>query len=492
MTPVTRQDASRRRCLFTSAGDRNIVASWIDPRRPRSFDLIVAYYGDDDAIFADLGQIADRCVRIKGGKYPNAWNLWRRGELDLSRYDHVWLADDDMRIDPSDIDRSFLLAERHGFWVASPSHDPAGKISNPFMVREDGAHDIRIVSYIEVTWPLFRADRLEAFFEVFDGSLTCWGVDHWFARVLDSERNFRFAIFDCISAINTPDADKGGQREIGRLISDQSLADAYRIAREKHGFSGVRARTLARMSLEWDVRLAAFGDRPGPAPAITLVAPAADPAPADGGGEQPARRFPSPLPEEIDLVRRAMSTARNLSLFGASWILPLAAEVQPRRIVVVEADRGACEALVQDASLQDRLSPSCLTMLHADVGPLSSTGLPTGQAGMARWRAYPEAPWATWRLVGEAPDLLIAAGQFRKACCLLAYMHWHSLGVSGGRIVLRNATGPSFDFADELSGYFEVVERAGSYALLAPRPIRPGDDGSHAGFLLQRWLRDVR
>ncbi|MBB5691874.1 DUF707 domain-containing protein [Roseomonas alkaliterrae] len=140
---MTSLEPARRFCLFTSAGARNLVRTWTRQGQERSFDLVVAYYDDDEAEFEALEKLSDRCFRIKGGKYQNLWNLWRRGDLAISAYDYVWVADDDMQIAPEDIERCFAIAERFGFWVSSPSHDPKGKISNPFMVRDNSGQDIR-------------------------------------------------------------------------------------------------------------------------------------------------------------------------------------------------------------------------------------------------------------------------------------------------------------------------------------------------------------
>lgn len=494
--PVPNPVTGRRRCLFTSAGDRNIVSEWVSAARPRSFDLVIAYYGDDDGEFQRLSALSDLCIRIKGGKYQNAWNLWRSGQLRIADYDFVWLADDDMRIAPADIERCFALAETFGFWVSSPAHDPAGKISNPFMVRDGGGQDIRIVTYIEVTWPLFRADKLEAFFQVFDGTLTCWGVDHWFANVFKSERHQRFAIFDCIPAINLPDSAKGGQREIGRLITDQQLVDAYMAARARHGFAGARPRTLSRINLEWDLRLRLFGPSHQGLGRLSDIRPPALPPTQDEGSPAAAgsiRERAGFTPEEVEFLERNVSEAEDLSLFGALWTLPAAARGRARHILAVDGDRFQCETTLLDPEARAAHQAGRLTMLHVDIGPLRALGFPASAASMSHWRAYPEAPWGTWARMDRFPDLVVVAGRFRKACCLRTFVEWIvQAGRPPTRVILRNQVAGTADFASELSGFMGVVETVGSLVCLAPKPYLPGFDGSHASFMLQRWQLDPR
>lgn len=494
MTTRAAPRVPRRWCLFTSAGDRNIVASWIDPAEPRAFDLVVAYYGDDEREYERLSALADVCVRIKGGKYQNAWRLWQSGELAVARYDYVWLADDDMGIDPQDIERSFRLAQAHRFWVSSPAHDPAGKVSNPFMVRDDGGHDIRIVTYVEVTWPIFRADKLEAFFKVFDGSLTCWGVDHWYAHVLGSERNHRFAIFDCIAARNMPDAEKGGQREIGRLVTDQALIDAYQQARARHDFAGVRPRTLARVALEWDVRRSVAGLPPRRREAFRAVrTPNLDEA-AQGRAAEAFRRGLAALsPAEEEFVRDSTADAATVTLFGSLWLLSgiLAGGVD--RVLALDADASQAAFALLDPQVATARAEGRLVIGHVDVGALAPNGRPVEPAAMSRWRGYPEAPWSYWGGGASGTDVVVVAGMFRRACALRTYLHWQSLPSPGDRrLLLRVHGAPGADFAKDLARYFEPDGSAGYFMRLLPKPMRAGEDGSHASFQLQRWQLDVR
>ena len=162
-------------------------------------------------------------------------------------------------------------------------------------------------------------------------------------------------------------------------------------------------------------------------------------------------------------------------------------------VAAVDADRSQCEAVLMDPMVGRAQSEGRLDVLHVDVGALAPTGRPVGMAGIANWPAYPRAPWPDWERAGSGPDLVVVMGIFRKACCLSAFMHWTGdARLPERRILLRNAIGPGFDFAEDLGPYFSIEARVGGFVLLAPRPLRPGDDGSHASFLLQRWQLDVR
>ena len=56
-------------CIFTSAGDHNAIRLWLQGDVPRRWDLIVAYYGDNDRVFAEINKLSSNAFRAKGGKF---------------------------------------------------------------------------------------------------------------------------------------------------------------------------------------------------------------------------------------------------------------------------------------------------------------------------------------------------------------------------------------------------------------------------------------
>ncbi|MEO3474822.1 hypothetical protein AAFN86_23375 [Roseomonas sp. CAU 1739] len=485
--------SNNKYCIFTSAGNRNVIKSWVNTTSFRQFDLIVAYYDDDDITFQSLQNLSDLCFRIKGGKYQNIWNLWKSNKISLSSYDYVWIADDDMQISYADIVRAFSIADHFSFWVSSPSHDPSGKISNPFMIKKDGDHDIRLVTYIEVTWPIFRSDMLEKFLAVYDGTLTCWGVDHWWANVFQTERNFTSAIFDCISAINTPDEQKGGRREIGRLVTDHALIEAFEQAKKKYNFAGVRPRTVAKISLEWDVRFAILGQSSGSKNPIKKIR-AARMQTGSSSIEAPGAAQATPRFSESEgrFLERHVATASSALFFGASWLLTTAVSGACGTIVAVETSESALRTALEDPHVSDATRSGRVEFIHVELGQLRANGQPATRTAMSRWSAFPDAPWPSWNEADSGPELVIVAGPFRKACCIRSLIHWHQAGRTPSiGIILHNLSGPNFDFVEDLSPYFEVRDRAGALVQLMPRRITPAQ-ATHANFLLSRWQLDLR
>jgi hypothetical protein len=234
----------RRYCIFVSAGDRHAIDSWLGERPARSWDLIVAYYGESDSEFARLAAIATRACRTKGGKFQNLQRVLSLAPEILDRYDYVWVCDDDMGIRPDQIEAMFRIAEQFEFWVCQPALSPLGRVSHQLTLARRTA-PIRVVNFVEENFPLFRRDKLLKFMAEFDGSLTGYGIDWWFCNVLGSAETARFAIIDTVQVTNPHHRHKpGGDREIDRLQPTPERKGGWEALRDRKGLKEYRHRTL--------------------------------------------------------------------------------------------------------------------------------------------------------------------------------------------------------------------------------------------------------
>jgi hypothetical protein len=225
-------ERSRHWCLFTSAGDKNALRLWVAPDRP--WDLVVAYYGDDEHEFSEISRVSDFAYRMKGGLYQNLKKLVEQRPGFFDRYSHVWACDDDIRMSAAQIDTAFAITEFFDFWVAQPAFLPEGKISHPITAYAGPEWDYRIVNHVELGVAIFRRDRLMEFLAVFDGSLTGWGIDYWYMNLFNANEFGRFAVIDKVQVINPHDEQRGG-REIDRLQAPALRQAAWFEVKAKYG-----------------------------------------------------------------------------------------------------------------------------------------------------------------------------------------------------------------------------------------------------------------
>jgi len=222
-----------RNLVFTSAGDRANVGSWLNG--PREWDLWLVYYGDSDEHDQRYRELADHYERRRGAKFPNLLAAVRERPELWERYDAVLVLDDDIRIGARAINRLFRLRARHDLWVLQPAFHPRGKISVP-ITRRRRTSVLRLTDFVEVTCPLFRRDKLDAFLRVYDPALVGYGVCLWYSHFLRLGPERKGAIVDAVPCVNPHDAWKGpGGREIDRLEPLAARRAMWEVMRARHG-----------------------------------------------------------------------------------------------------------------------------------------------------------------------------------------------------------------------------------------------------------------
>lgn len=221
--------------VFSSVGDNARVHHWL--KGPRNFDLWICYYGNEKNKYE---AVSDYCINRKGGKFPNLHYVYQHWKSILNHYQAIFVIDDDIIIKSEDIDRLFEILERYDLWLLQPAFDPIGKISHPITKVNPFAF-LRYTNFVEVTCPLFRKDKLDAFLKIYDPGLVGWGVDYWFIDALGPKIQGKVAVVDAISCINPRDSFKGGQREIDilqdkptRIKNWKRIEEQYSIKVQEH------------------------------------------------------------------------------------------------------------------------------------------------------------------------------------------------------------------------------------------------------------------
>jgi hypothetical protein len=208
-----------RFCVFTSAGDYHNVMAWGAGAPDKKWDLVTAFYGDDQASFEELRQISAASFKIEGSKFQNLKQLFGRQPSIFGAYDFILLSDDDIHFTKEKIDELFEIAAAYDLWVCQPSFDPAGRISFPLTAQS--GMNLRITNFVEMTCPLFRKDKLVEFLNTYDGQLVGWGMDWWYCNCLNAMENKKFAVIDKIAVINPHNRQRRGEaREIEKLQSN--------------------------------------------------------------------------------------------------------------------------------------------------------------------------------------------------------------------------------------------------------------------------------
>lgn len=207
--------AKNKYLVFSSVGDScEAYKSWF--ALDRDYDIAIAYYGDDEHVFAEIQKHSDFCFKNKGAKFPNFLKL--KCKLD---YDYVLILDDDIEFFPTQLSNSFDFLNKNKIHVAGPSQNPSGKISWQSMVTQENSL-FRLTNFVEMTAVFMDRSSVINFCSLYKKhkkNIISYGLDFIISSSCYTKNN-PFYILDFISILNPHDELKtNGNREIEKLDS---------------------------------------------------------------------------------------------------------------------------------------------------------------------------------------------------------------------------------------------------------------------------------
>jgi hypothetical protein len=231
--------------VVVMAGDRSFHEQYA---RGRDFELWVYHWGDDPDVADRYRRTCDRLISRKGEKWALVRDLRRItdgvGEPPFSKYDYVFLPDDDIAFPrgAADVSRAFQLAKEIGADVFQPS------IGNDFYshwweaTRRNPDFVCRATNVAEIMMPAFTSEILRVavlpILHTFDHVRLGWGLEPMIVRMGEAVlgRPLRVFVLDAIAAIHTRPVGQGsashsrGQDE-GFMLPQSSASRMTELAR---------------------------------------------------------------------------------------------------------------------------------------------------------------------------------------------------------------------------------------------------------------------
>ncbi|CAG1007318.1 hypothetical protein BURK1_03389 [Burkholderiales bacterium] len=187
-----------KRCLvIVRAGDASRHPGWIDPSRPRTFDLVVSYYGRDPDRWRG-GPF--RCLDDVGQKYHGLQAMLRR-ESFWRDYDWIWLPDDDLATEQDEIDHLFAIAGALRLDLVQPALDWHSHYGLA-IVLQSRTMSVRFTDMVEIMAPCFSRAFLERCLSTFDANLSGWGLSYVWPHLLGAGLR-RCGILDEVTVTHT-------------------------------------------------------------------------------------------------------------------------------------------------------------------------------------------------------------------------------------------------------------------------------------------------
>lgn len=169
--------APRPYLVFMRIGANALHPQWLQREPNRNWDLFLSCYSPNphhpEAVATSTGGY---------NKLTHFRECVQSGQLDLSTYRLVMLADDDLEITDGSISAFFESADRLGLTVSHPAQSWAGYWSHRIMLRNPLA-EWRETNFVEVMCPCFKTSFITHHLDSLAITFSTWGTDHAYSHL---------------------------------------------------------------------------------------------------------------------------------------------------------------------------------------------------------------------------------------------------------------------------------------------------------------------
>jgi hypothetical protein len=162
--------------LFRAGPDSlhpKVVSGWQD----QNFHYAISWFGSEPpseefvagAQFVDLAPQPSKTLGLEHTLSVH-WPV-------ISEYDYVWLPDDDLLMEPSDLSEFFEACSTLQLDLAQPAVRQDSYVTHAVTAVHEG-FQVRFTNFVEVMAPAFSRRLLAQVRPTLHGALTAWGLDH--------------------------------------------------------------------------------------------------------------------------------------------------------------------------------------------------------------------------------------------------------------------------------------------------------------------------
>ena len=222
-----------RNLVIAPAGGRSLHREWMGTPGVRSYDVWLNCYESGTRFDGDPVRILDARGTLK---WQGMTRLLAEHGDEVLAYDAVWFPDDDVSIAAAEVDRLFQAFHALDLWLAQPALGDGSYYSHPITLA-NGSFTARYTNFVEVMAPIFSRSALRACGPSFGGSVSGWGLDRVWPRILGAPRD-RIAILDAVPMVHAHPVGGGSwyaslpvppKEEEARVAARYGLAPPFRI-----------------------------------------------------------------------------------------------------------------------------------------------------------------------------------------------------------------------------------------------------------------------
>ena len=162
-------------------GDKSLHPNWVNQHS--NFDVILSYFGD--SIKYDLSHIK-HVHYFKGSKWEGLFDFFKKNISLWKGYDYIWLPDDDLDTNATNLNEYFLINHKYKFALSQPALTTNSYFTHP-MLLQVSSFIYRNTNFVEVMAPCFSKDAFQKCWETFSENKSGWGLDTLWPEILKGE-----------------------------------------------------------------------------------------------------------------------------------------------------------------------------------------------------------------------------------------------------------------------------------------------------------------
>jgi hypothetical protein len=183
--------------IISPTGENSLVREWV--KETPNFDLVLLCYGNDEEKASIFKQYTPYVFIGKGEKFHLIKSFILENLDFISKYQYIWLPDDDASISTFNINKLFKTAEEYNLMLCQPSMN--GYVSHNITLPVTN-NILRYTNFVEVLAPLFSLEALLKVYQTFDLNYSGWGYDYLWPYLLGYPQD-KIAIIDNIIMTHT-------------------------------------------------------------------------------------------------------------------------------------------------------------------------------------------------------------------------------------------------------------------------------------------------
>jgi Protein of unknown function (DUF707) len=196
----------KKNLVILRSGDKSLHPQWLDNKFPRNWDLAISYYGNKDKPYDGEYEFFHQ---FKGSKWEGIADFCANNGDIISKYDYIWLPDDDLLTTCENINSFFDICNDEQFNLAQPALENSSYFSHRITLQHPLTY-YRMTNFVEVMAPCFSRALFNKITNTFKLNTSGWGLEWVWLDIASKNDLKNIAIIDKTPILHTRPVSSAG------------------------------------------------------------------------------------------------------------------------------------------------------------------------------------------------------------------------------------------------------------------------------------------